>query len=82
MTTTYSELQVHNATNSVRRERDIRINDISWRIERNQREKQCGDQPHNGWRTDDDDCRPLAPCAPLQARSRLIEYGFDELWFV
>jgi uncharacterized protein (DUF849 family) len=24
----------------------------------------------------------LAPCAPLQARSRLIEYGFDELWFV
>jgi hypothetical protein len=45
MTTTYSELQVHNATNSVRRERDIRINDISWRIERNQRELRLGLEP-------------------------------------
>ena len=42
MTTTYSELQIHNATISVRRERDIRIKDIQWRIERNQRESRLG----------------------------------------
>ncbi len=42
MTTTYSELQIHNATISVRRERDIRIKDIQWRIERNQRELRLG----------------------------------------
>lgn len=31
-------LRLHNATISVRRERDNRINDIQWRVERNQRE--------------------------------------------
>lgn len=45
MTITYSELQIHNAKISVRRDRDIRIKDIQWRIERNQRESRLGLEP-------------------------------------